>query len=227
MFETLKQWIQKAAGHNGEKEEKIDKADKLNKSAKLGLMQWVIILIGIGLAMMILYDYFQDHGLALGESEPEPDIIVEDYEHVMGQANKGSSSGMQEYEQYLENQLKDILSLVHGVGAVTVMINLDATEEVVYEKNINTRSSQTDEQDREGGSRQVEDLTKDDQVVVLRQGNNEKPIVIKTKKPKVRGVLVVASGAEHMQVKAWITEAVGRVLDVPVHRVSVLPRKDE
>ncbi|MFS8513242.1 MAG: stage III sporulation protein AG, partial [Planifilum fulgidum] len=40
----------------------------------------------------------------------------------------------------------------------------------------------------------------------------------------VRGVLIVAEGAEDLKRKALIIEAVQRVLDVPVHRISVMPR---
>lgn len=44
-------------------------------------------------------------------------------------------------------------------------------------------------------------------------------------KPRVRGVLVVAKGADNIQVKAWITEAVQKVLDVPAYKISILPKK--
>ena len=53
----------------------------------------------------------------------------------------------------------------------------------------------------------------------------EGPIISETKKPSVRGVLVVAKGAENIQIKKWIIEAVTRSLDVPSHRVSVMPKK--
>jgi stage III sporulation protein AG len=51
------------------------------------------------------------------------------------------------------------------------------------------------------------------------------PVVVETKKPDIRGVLVVAKGAENIQVKKWIVEAVTRVLGVSSHRVSVVPKK--
>ncbi len=193
---------------------------------KLSFLQWILILIMLGMAAMILNSYFQDDEQASmtrqNEEQLPVDVEVED-EETFGKA-RGSPSSMQEYEEYLENQLKDILSKVQGVGDASVMINLDSTEEVVYEKNRQTQQSHTDEEDREGGKRQVEDQSRDEQVVVLRQGNDEQAVVVKTKKPAVRGVLVVAPGAEHMQVKAWVAEAVQRVLDVPAHRVSVLPK---
>jgi stage III sporulation protein AG len=61
--------------------------------------------------------------------------------------------------------------------------------------------------------------------VITRNGDTEIPVIIKTKKAEVRGVAIVAAGAENIKVKASIIEAVTRVLDVPAHRVSVLPKK--
>jgi stage III sporulation protein AG len=49
--------------------------------------------------------------------------------------------------------------------------------------------------------------------------------VVEYQKPAIRGVLVVAKGAENIQVKKWIIEAVTRSLDVPSHRVAVMPKK--
>ena len=61
--------------------------------------------------------------------------------------------------------------------------------------------------------------------MIIQNGEKEVPIVVETKKPAIRGVLVVAKGADNIQVKKWIVEAVTRSLDVPSHRVSVLPKK--
>lgn len=57
-----------------------------------------------------------------------------------------------------------------------------------------------------------------------RNGDGEQPIVLKKLKPQVRGVLVVAKGAENLKVKAAMIEAIQRVLDVPMHRISVMPK---
>ena len=54
--------------------------------------------------------------------------------------------------------------------------------------------------------------------------DKETPVVLRTEKPKVRGVLVVAKGVDNIQVKAMVKEAVIRLLDVPAHRVSVSPK---
>jgi stage III sporulation protein AG len=129
------------------------------------------------------------------------------------------------YEERYEEELKDILDQVRGVSKVKVIVNLDATESKIYEKNSVTKSQTTNETDREGGTRKVEDSSTDEQLVIVRSGEQEKPVVVKTEKPKVRGVLVVAKGADNIEVKKSIIEAVTRALDIPSHRVAVLAKK--
>ena len=43
-------------------------------------------------------------------------------------------------------------------------------------------------------------------------GKKKFRLSVETKKPEIRGVLVVAKGADNIQVKKWIIEAVTRVL---------------
>jgi len=156
----------------------------------------------------------------------QEDLVEDENESTFTFGTRSDFTSIPEYEEELENELKEMLSKIKGVGEVSVMINLDSTAEAVVEKNVQTQESTTDEKDSEGGNRQIKDQQRDEQVVILRKGDHEQPIVVKTNKPRVRGVLVVAPGAENMQVKAWISEAVQRVLDVPAHRVSVLPKNE-
>lgn len=214
-------WKAVKAWFFGQKESKESQSKKTSKE-KLSFFHWILIIACIGLATMILQNYF-----SLKEevsSTLSPALAKEEPQEVFGSA-RSSPKSMDEYEEFYENQLVDILSKIVGVGDVSVMVNLESTEKVVVEKNIRTQQSQTNEKDREGGSRNIEDHMKDEQVVILRNGNGEEPIIVMTEKPSVRGVLVVAEGANNIQVKTWIAEAVQRVLDVPLHRISVLPKK--
>ena len=85
------------------------------------------------------------------------------------------------------------------------------------------RSQTTGETDKTGGKRKVEDESLDEKTVIIREGDKETPVVLRTEKPKVRGVLVVAKGVDNI-LKAMVKEAVIRLLDVPAHRVSVSPK---
>src|SRR5690625_6668223 len=108
-----------------------------------------------------------------------------------------------------------MLEKIKGVSEVEVMVNLDATNSKGYEKNLIKGQQTTDESDEHGGIRKVEDQTEETQVVFVREGDREIPLLVQTKKPDVRGVFVVAKGVDHATVKMWVIESVAKVLDVP------------
>jgi stage III sporulation protein AG len=62
-------------------------------------------------------------------------------------------------------------------------------------------------------------------VVTVEEDGAQRPLVLKRIKPRIRGVLVVADGAERAALRKLLVEAVERSLDVPSHRISVLPRR--
>ncbi|HAQ07373.1 MAG TPA: stage III sporulation protein AG [Bacillus bacterium] len=192
---------------------------------KNGKYQYVMIVVLFGAAIMLM-------GNMLGDKDPSNTVMpvmkeggTEDDTAVFGQKKTVENDLISEYEEAYESQLKEILEGINGVGDVTVFVNVDATEKKVLEKNTVIQSQTTDETDREGGKRKVEDASKDEQLVIIRNGEKEVPIVLETKKPEIRGVLIVAKGAENIQIKKWIIEAVTRALDVPNHRVAVMPKK--
>lgn len=200
-----------------------DRSSTTDSKGKLSFFHWMVILACLGLAAMIMHN-FLGFDQQMGSTFSSPQHLEEETVETVGKVRDGPKT-MKEYEEWYENQLTEILSTIVGVSDVTVMVNLESTEEIIVEKNSRIQDSKTVEQDREGGSREIVDSLRDEQVVILRNGSGEQPVILMTRKPQVRGVLVVAKGAENAQVKAWITEAVQRVLHVQANRVSVLPKK--
>ncbi|MDQ0269397.1 stage III sporulation protein AG [Cytobacillus purgationiresistens] len=201
---------------------------KTNQSEKKpAKYQYLLIVLLFGAAIMLISNLmFKDdtkpNDLSVFNGEENKNT---EEKEVFGQGGSSGNGTIDDYEKAYVAQIKDALDAIVGVEDVTVVVNVDATEKKVLEKNKTTQSQTTDEIDREGGKRVVEDQSKDEQLVIIRDGEKEVPIVLETKKPVIRGVLVVAKGAENVQVKSWIIEAVSRVLDVPSHRVSVMPKK--
>ncbi|WP_100404758.1 stage III sporulation protein AG [Bacillus solitudinis] len=188
-------------------------------------LHYIMLLGCVGIALMIVGNLLNTQ--PMDEEQPLPVFNEKDSEDepAFGQKSQAEPSSMEDYENRYENQLRESLEQIVGISDVSVMINLSETERNVYEKNSNTKQQQTDETDREGGQRKVEDVTKDEQLVIIRNGDKEEPVLINKEKPDIRGVLVVAKGVENKEVKTWVVEAVSRVLDVPSHRVSVMPKK--
>jgi stage III sporulation protein AG len=193
---------------------------------KVGKYQYMILVLCIGAAFMLASN------ILLKKQVVPPDVTTakttgEEASDVPAFGlNKGSGNkAITDYEREYETQLKEALDEMLGVNDVRVVVNIDSTEEKVLEKNKVSKNQTTDETDREGGKRTVQDASVDEQLVIIRNGEKEVPIVVETKKPEIRGVLVVAKGAENIQVKKWIIEAVTRALGVPSHRVAVMPKK--
>ncbi len=193
---------------------------------KSGKYQYMILVLCIGAAFMIVGNVlFSDKSAPLDSkavttSQAEP-TDVEAFSLKKDSNNKSIAGYEEEYEKQLKKALEEML----GVNDVTVVVNIDSTDKKILEKNTVTKSQTTEEKDNEGGERKVQDTSTDEQLVIIREGEKEVPIVVEYQKPAIRGVLVVAKGAENIQVKKWIIEAVTRSLDVPSHRVAVMPKK--
>ncbi|WP_345239611.1 stage III sporulation protein AG [Pontibacillus salipaludis] len=187
-----------------------------------------VVLVGLlGLLILLVGDFFtSDEAGSEGVSPPvQTESVQPNEQETFGQKKDEADMLMSEVETYYEKELKELLEKIQGVSEVEVMVNLDSTEAKVYEKNTTVSKQHTTETDKSGGERKIEDFTEDEQIVVTRQGDQEAPLLIRTDKPSVRGVGVVAKGADHMKVKEWIVETVSRTLDVPTHRISVMPKK--
>lgn len=185
-------------------------------------MGYLIILGLSGILLIIISNIFSSGDRPEQSIQPENDTQQISLE--AGKTTKDSTSDIAELEAELETELAEMLNKIQGVADTEVMVNLDATNEKVYEKNNIKGQQTTDESDTNGGTRQIEDQTEESQVVIIRKGDEEVPLLVQTKQPEVRGVFVVASGAEDPSLKNQIVEAVSRVLDVPTHQISVMPK---
>lgn len=188
-----------------------------NKPSNKKLQVYIYILISLGIIIMLLSNmtstFIPDEQEQLANSKVEEND------------DASRPHTIKEYEKYYESQLKEILSEVIGVSNVSVKVNIATTEKKIHEKNRRNEKQITEEKDQEGGTRTIENHSIDEQVVIINNGNQDEAVVIGTEKPKVTGVIVVAQGAEQLQVKQQIIEAVTRFLHIPSHQVSVLPKK--
>ncbi|WP_409301603.1 stage III sporulation protein AG [Peribacillus sp. SCS-155] len=202
-------------------------ADPKQRKPSLYLYVFIVLIFGVGIMMAGNFltagkdNTASDSpgGMAVFSEQQQEDVPA------FGRKESTEIKSIKDYEKYLQSEMKGALEQIAGVSDVKVVVNVDASERKIFEKNKNTQKQVTDETDQEGGKRTVEDTNIEEQLVIIRDGEKEGPIVLETQKPKIRGVLVVAKGADNIQVKKWIVEAVTRTLDVPSHRVSVMPKK--
>lgn len=198
-----------------------DKNDK-----KVGKYQYMILVLCIGAAFMLVGNiFFNKPSITDSPASVQSVQSSSSDAPVFGMKKNSNNNVISDYEREYETQLKEALDEMLGVKDVRVVVTIDATEENIFEKNKVSKNQTTDETDPNGGKRNVQESSIDEQMVIVRSGEKEVPIVVQKKKPKIRGVLIVAKGAENIQVKKWIVEAVTRALGVPSYRVAVMPKK--
>lgn len=208
---TLMQWMeQKFGGGPGGPKRK-------------NTIMWLVLILLVGAALMIMNSFLTVKDvdpINEGRASPEPNS----QQTFLGSSPK-ENSAFHDYEEAYQSQLKEILQKIVGVGDVEVLVNIESTEEITVDKNYNDTQQMTTERDNNGATRNISEVTRSGEVVIYQVSGDQKPLVLKYIKPKIRGVIVVAKGAENVTVKKMISEAVERGLDVPPHRISILPRK--
>lgn len=183
----------------------------------------ILLIIGlVGASLMVLNSFLTFNKVEPSAMDPNPSPANEEAA-VSGGGVEGTR--FDAIEQPLEQRLKEILEKIVGVGSVDVLVTVDSTEEIVFEQNEEETQSITDENDRNGGRRHITSITKKGQIVISEVSGDQKPIVTKTINPRIRGVLIVAKGAENATVRRLIIDAVEKGVNVPANRISVAPSK--
>ncbi|WP_051263337.1 stage III sporulation protein AG [Tuberibacillus calidus] len=188
----------------------------------------LVILLVAGIGLMLL-SHFYGAGSKSPSASPanaEPQSLSDEVSSFKNNEKK-SFETMQDYAAYYEENLKNILDKVMGVSNVNVWITLSTSEQNVYEKDDKTNQTRTNEQDRNGGTRETTETNRDESIVIVDGGNGKGPLIVTKRSPIVEGVVVVADGVENPTVKNWIKDAASSVLNVPSYKVIVIPAKSK
>ncbi len=119
----------------------------------------------------------------------------------------------EDYIESTEKNLEKLLSDIDGAGKVRVMLTVDTCYENVYAKSYDTKGEKT-----EKGS---ENELSEEYIIVKKGSNNEECLVIKVYEPTVKGVAVIAEGADSIKVKTAITDTVCALFNISTAQVSV------
>ncbi|NLB51541.1 MAG: hypothetical protein GX808_01205 [Syntrophomonadaceae bacterium] len=121
----------------------------------------------------------------------------------------------------LTQELKHILGQIEGAGKVEVSITLASDGAKSYAGNSVEEQRQISETTQGGSQQTIEKKSSRDLVV-----SSGSPLLIESKFPEVIGVLIVAEGAKSSSVKEKIASAAATLLDIPPHKVSVMPGQE-
>ncbi len=119
-----------------------------------------------------------------------------------------------EYSKMLESKLESVLSQVKGAGQVKVMITLDGSPELVYAMDSDSKVSNSSS----GGTTTTSSQTP---IIVSKNGSSS-PLILTEILPKVKGVIVVSSGANDVSIKLDILNSVSTLLGISTDKINVL-----
>ena len=120
----------------------------------------------------------------------------------------------------VEEKLKSILSRIEGAGEVDVMITYESSAEIVPAISVNTQTSTTTDT-RDSGTSSTNTENTQSQVVTVSGSSGNAALVLKENSPPVKGVIVVARGAEDIAVRLNLQKAVQTILNVRPDQVDV------
>lgn len=135
--------------------------------------------------------------------------------------NTINSNNLKSTEYNLEESLEDILSKISGVGKVQVLITYSETSQVVAMYNEKSTSSNTEEEDVNGGTRKIEQIDSNKEIIYEEKNGQKTPITQKVVMPKVEGAIVTAEGAKNVNIKTNIVQAVSAATGLPTYRIQV------
>ncbi len=135
--------------------------------------------------------------------------------------NKQDNKQSEISEINLEQRLENILSNINGVGSVKVFINYSESSEMAAMYNENSKTSVTEETDKSGGVRKIEETDSQKEIVYQENNGSKTPIVKKTIEPKIEGAIITAKGASDINIKTSIIQAVEAATGLATHKIQV------
>ncbi|MBR2861773.1 MAG: hypothetical protein IKB86_08055 [Clostridia bacterium] len=138
-------------------------------------------------------------------------------------SNRENVSISNNTEQKISNEekLEAVLSNIKGAGNVRVMITYESLGEVICANTTETQTNTVTEKSENGSVKESETVVENKAPVTIGSGNGENPLVILEKEPEIKGVIVVAQGADNINVRINLQKAVETVLQVSPNQVEI------
>lgn len=126
--------------------------------------------------------------------------------------SNNTSTGGKTNNSELEEKLSLILSQIQGISDVSIVLSYSQEEKknVVY----NTKEEESD------GKSTTEKV-----VAYNEQSGSKSAIIESVECPKVEGAIVVAKGANSVDIRSKIASAVSTVVNIPVYKVQVFEKQ--
>lgn len=121
-------------------------------------------------------------------------------------------------EDVLLKNLEEVLSSIKGVGDVKMLINYDGNKRI----EIASREETVIKTDENGVSQII---TENREPIIINVDGQSKPIILSEISGEIEGVLIVAEGAEDINVRLSLIDAVRTVLGIDGYKIQVFSMK--
>ena len=145
-------------------------------------------------------------------------MISQDTEAVstINSTEKNSSISDDEFISSVESRLKTLLADIEGAGECEVMVTVTSSAEVVYVKE--------DKSSMDDSGQSVKNEKESSVITVSDSSGNETALITKQISPEIGGVTIVSRGANDINVKSSIIQAVSTVLGIGANKVCVVAK---
>ena len=181
-----------------------------NKVAEKGskrTLENLIVLVIILVVTIIFINYIWKGDKKENYNENE-DILALNSDNVKVEKVEVSNNN-------LEFEIENMLKKLDGVEDASVLITYEETNRIVPMYNEDNQESVTSEEDNQGGVRTINE-----------ENNGTKKVVTsKIITPQIKGAVIMAKGANNVNVKTNIIQAVQAVTGLATHKIQVFEMK--
>lgn len=173
----------------------LEKLNLKNKNKNL-----IIILLAAGVALIFFSTYISNNNSNKSNLKEKANSATSEYSE-------------EDYKNNLQENLKDTISKINGVGNIKVMVTMESSAQKEYatEKKVNT----------ENGSNKTTDKTETAYIKVKDSDGSEHAISLTEYAPKVRGVVIICDGGDQPYIKEKVTDVVVAAVGVSSSHVCV------
>ena len=167
---------------------------------KLKAIKHIEIIIAVIFVAIVLLIYLSSGSVGIFGSQKKSEVVEED------------TLTITEYARDLEEKIVAVLSSIKGAGKVSVMLNFEHSSElkIAYTTETVTKKENA-----------IETTTVTQSPVLVTNDNQTSPIVLQETIPKPKNIIVIASGANDVDVRLELTRAVESLLNLPSSAIQI------
>lgn len=177
----------------------MDKAKFSNIINKIKKIKHIEIIIGVVAVILMIVIY---SGISTKNSN---------------KTNDSATVAAPQYREVEEKRLADILSNIYGVGSTEVLITYKSTSEKI---TANTTTTNNNTSSSTSGNTNSSTSVTQSPVIVTNSGKSE-PYITKEIMPEIKGVIIVAEGADNPVTKLAIMRAAQTALQINASNIEI------